>query len=140
MLISVEKMPPNNFFFEQKRKVMVRQGFYQKGSLVAKKFKIMTDGKLVKEGEFVEDIVGTLGAYSTANQYSIRTFMAQLKRKNLLISKLEAKVATAEVNVKNEVSRSLEEARTTDLREIEKLRSDLEQVCQSPQTSQTQIS
>jgi hypothetical protein len=52
--------------------------------------------------------------------------MAQLKRKNLLISKLEAKVATAEVNVKKEVSRSLEEARTTDLHEIEKLRSDLE--------------
>jgi hypothetical protein len=49
-------------------------------------------------------------------------------------------VATAEVNVKNEVSRSLEEARTTDLHEIEKLRSDLEQVHQSPQTSQTQIS
>jgi hypothetical protein len=43
-----------------------------------------------------------------------------------MISKLEAKVATAEVNVNNEVSRSLEEARTTDLCEIEKLRSNLE--------------
>ena len=38
------------------------------------------------------------------------------------------------------VSKSLEEARTTDLREIEKLRSDLEQVCQSTQISQTQVS
>jgi hypothetical protein len=53
---------------------------------------------------------------------------------------LEAKVATAEANVRDEVSRSLEEARTTDLREIEKLRSDLEQVRQSAQTSQTQVS
>jgi hypothetical protein len=35
---------------------------------------------------------------------------AQLKRKNLLISKLEAKVATAEENVRDEVSMSLEEA------------------------------
>jgi hypothetical protein len=35
-------------------------------------------------------------------------------------------VATTEENVRNEVSRSLEEARTTDLHEIEKLKSDLE--------------
>jgi hypothetical protein len=66
--------------------------------------------------------------------------MAQLKLKNLLISKLEAKVATTKENVRNEVSRSLEEAQTTDLHEIEKLKFDLEQVCQSPQTIQTQIS
>jgi hypothetical protein len=77
--ISVEEMPPNEFFFEQKRKVVVRQGFYQKGSVVAKKFKIMTDGKVTKEGEFVEEIDGTLGDYATANQYSVGTLMAQLK-------------------------------------------------------------
>jgi uncharacterized protein YjaG (DUF416 family) len=57
-----------------------------------------------------------------------------------MIRKLEAKVATAEVNVRDEVSRILEEARTTDLREIKKLRSDLKLVCQSAQTSQTQVS
>jgi hypothetical protein len=58
---------------------VVRQGFYQKGSVVAKKFKIMTDGKVAKEGEFVEEIAETLGAYATANQYSVGTLMAQLK-------------------------------------------------------------
>jgi hypothetical protein len=67
MPISVEEMPPNKFFFEQKRKAVVRQGFYQKGRLVDKKFKIMTDGKVTKEGEFVEEIAETLGAYTTAN-------------------------------------------------------------------------
>jgi hypothetical protein len=76
MPISVEEMPPNEFFFEQKRKVVVRQGFYQKGSVVAKKIKIMTDGEVAKEGEFAEEIVGTLGAYATANQYSVGTLMA----------------------------------------------------------------
>jgi hypothetical protein len=35
-------------------------------------------------------------------------------------------VATTEENVRNEVRKSLEEARTTDLHEIEKLKSDLE--------------
>jgi hypothetical protein len=124
--ISVEELPPNEFFFDKKRKAVVRRGLYQKEGVMAKKFKIMTDGKVVKEGEFAEEIVGTLGAYDIANQYSVGTLTAQLKRKNLLISKLEAKVATAKANVRDEVSRSLEEARTTDLREIEKLRSNLE--------------
>jgi hypothetical protein len=35
---------------------------------------------------------------------------AQLKRKNPLISKLEAKIATAEENAQDEVSKSLEQA------------------------------
>jgi hypothetical protein len=78
-LISVEKMPPNEFFFEKKRKSVVRKGFYQKGSVVAKKFKIMTDGKATKEGEFAEEIVRMLGAYATTNQYSVGTLTAQLK-------------------------------------------------------------
>ena len=74
--ISIEEMPPNEFFFDKKRKVVVRQGFYQKESVVAKKFKIMTDGKATKEEKIAEDIVGMLGAYATTNQCSVRTLMA----------------------------------------------------------------
>jgi hypothetical protein len=47
---------------------------------------------------------------------------------------MEAKVATTKSNVRNEVSRILEEAQKTDLHEIERLKFDLEQVFQSPQT------
>jgi hypothetical protein len=77
--ISVEELPPNEFFFDKKRKAVVRQGLYQKEGVMAKKFKIMTDGKATKEGEFAEEIAGTLGAYATANQYSVGTLTAQLK-------------------------------------------------------------
>jgi hypothetical protein len=108
--ISVEELPPNEFFFDKKRKVVVRQGFYQKEGVVAKKFKIMTDGKVAKEEKIAEEIAKMLGAYATTNQYSVATLTTQLKQKNLLISKLEAKVATAKENVRNEVRRSLEEA------------------------------
>jgi hypothetical protein len=57
-----------------------------------------------------------------------------------LINKLEAKVATVEANARDEVRKSLKKARITDLQEIEKLRSDLEQVRQSAQISQMQVS
>jgi hypothetical protein len=129
--ISVEELPPNKFFFDKKRKVVVKQELYQKEGAVAKRFKILTEGKAVEEEEFTDEIAGTLGAYATANQYSVGTLKAQLKWKNLLIGKLEAKVATTEANARDEMRKSLEQARIADLQEIEKLRSDLEQVRQS---------
>jgi hypothetical protein len=52
---------------------------------------------------------------------------------------LEAKVATAEENARDEVRKSFEQARITDLKEIEKLISDLEKVHQSAQIIQTQV-
>jgi hypothetical protein len=47
--ISIEELPPNKCFFDKKRKVVVRQELYQKEGVMAKIFKIMTDGKAVKE-------------------------------------------------------------------------------------------
>jgi hypothetical protein len=113
--ISVEELPPNEFFFDKKRKVVVKQESYQKVGIVDKRFKILTEGKVIGEEEFTNEITGTLGAYATTNQYSVGTLKVQLKRKNLLIRKLESRVATAEENTRDEVSRSLEQARIDDL-------------------------
>jgi hypothetical protein len=77
--ISIEKLPPNKFFFDKKRKAMVRQGLYQREGVMAKNFKIMTEGKAAKEEEFADEIAGTLGDYATTNQYSVGTLKAQLK-------------------------------------------------------------
>jgi hypothetical protein len=136
----VEELPPNEFFFDKKRKVVVKQELYQREGIVAKKFKIMTDGKAMKEEKFAEEITGTLGAYAMANQYSVGTLKAQLKRKNLLISKLEARVVTAEPNVRDQTNKGLEEARAADQREIEQLRTELEQMHQLAQINQAQVS
>jgi thioredoxin-related protein len=92
MPIFVEELHPNEFFFDKKRKVVVRQGLYQREGVMAIKFKIMTDGKAKKEEELTDEIEGTLGTYAATNQYSIGTLKAQLKRNNLLINKLEAKL------------------------------------------------
>jgi hypothetical protein len=130
MPISVEELPPNEFFFDKKRKVVVKQELYQREGIVAKTFKIMTDGKVVKEEEFTEEIAGTLGAYAMENQYSVGTLKVQLKRKNLLISKLEARVVTTEANAKDQANKGLEEVREANQREIEQLRAELDQMQQ----------
>jgi hypothetical protein len=53
---------------------------------------------------------------------------------------LEAKLATTEANARDQVNTGLEQARAADQKEIEQLRSDLEQTHQLAQTSRAQVS
>jgi hypothetical protein len=138
--ISVEELPPNQFFFDKKRKVVVRQELYQEAGTVSKKFKILTNGRNMKKEEFAMQIAGTLGAFTTMNQYSIRTLKDQLKRKHRLIKTLEAKLATTEATAKDQASATLEKARIENQKEIKRLKVDLEQTQLKVQTSQTHIS
>ena len=43
--IRVEELPPNEFFFDKKRKEVVKREFSQEGESIVKKYKVMTDGK-----------------------------------------------------------------------------------------------
>jgi hypothetical protein len=118
----------------------VKQEIYREASTVAKKFKILANGKAMKKEEFTTQITGTLGDFATTNRYSIECLKEQLKRKNHLISTLEDKLATTEENGRDQVNTGLEQARAADQKEIEQLRSDLEKIHQSAQTSQAQVS
>jgi hypothetical protein len=99
--IRMEELPPNEFFFDKKRKAVVKREFYQEDGSTAKKFKVLTDGKDMKKEEFTTEIAGTLGAYATTNQFSVGVLKNQLKQKNHLIKTLEAKLATAEEATKD---------------------------------------
>jgi hypothetical protein len=94
--IRMEELPPNEFFFDKKRKDVVKREFYQEEGSTTKKFKVLTDGKDMKKEEFMTEIVGTLGAYATANQFSFGVLKNMLKKKNRFIKTLEAKLDTTE--------------------------------------------
>jgi protein subunit release factor B len=81
----------------------------------------------MKKEEFATQIAGTLGDFATANQYSVGSLKEQLKRKNRLIKTLEAKLATAEATARDQANTGIEQARAADQKEIEWLKSDLEQ-------------
>ena len=102
--IRIEELPPNGFFFDKMRKVVVKREFYQEGGSTAKKYKVLTDGKDKKKEEFATKIARTLGAYATANQFSIGVLKNQLKLKNHLVKTLEAKLATTEEASKDQAS------------------------------------
>jgi hypothetical protein len=125
--IRVEELPQNEFFFDKKRKVVVKREFYQEGESTAKKYKVITDGKDKKNEQFATEIAGTLEAYASANQFSVGLLKNQLKRKNCLIRTLEARLATTTENDKDQVSVGIEQARLVDKNEIEMLKTKLEQ-------------
>jgi hypothetical protein len=77
--IRVEELPLNEFFFDQKRKAVVKREFYQEGESTAKKYKVITDGKDKKNEQFATQIAGTLGAYASVNQFSVGLLKNQLK-------------------------------------------------------------
>jgi hypothetical protein len=77
--IRMEELPPNEFFFDKKRNVVVKREFYQEGDQQAKKYKVLTDGKDKKNEQFATEIDGTLGAYATAKQFSVGVLKNQLK-------------------------------------------------------------
>jgi hypothetical protein len=135
--IRMEELPPNEFSFDKRRKVVVKREFYQEEGSTAKKFKVLTDGKDKKKEEFATEIAGTLGAYATANQFSVGVLKNQLKRKNRLIKTLKPKLATAEEAAKDNTG--IEQARMAAKKEIELLKAKLEQVELVSQTSQIQV-
>jgi chromosome segregation ATPase len=106
---------------------------------VAKRYRVLTDGEALEEVEFIEEVAGTLGAYATTNQYSVGTLKEWLKQKDMLISKLQTQIAAVETNARNEAYKDLEQARAADQQEIKQLKSNLEQMHQSAQISQTQV-
>ena len=59
--IIVEELPPNEFFFDKKRKAIVKKDIYREAGTVAKKFKILDNGKAMKKEEFTTQIVGIWG-------------------------------------------------------------------------------
>jgi hypothetical protein len=67
----MEELPPSEFFFYKKRKVVVKREFYQEARSMAKKFKVLTDGKNKKKEEFTTETTGTLGAFAMANQFLV---------------------------------------------------------------------
>jgi hypothetical protein len=125
--IRAEELPPNDFFFDRKRKAVVKQEFHQEGKSTVKKFKVMTDGMNKRKDEFATEIAGTLGAYATTNQFSVASLKNQLKEKNRLIKTLETRIASAAEDAKHQTSGEIELAQLADKKEIEVLNTKLEQ-------------
>jgi hypothetical protein len=89
--ISTEEIPPSDFFFSKKRKVVVKREMHQREGATVKRHRVLLDGEALEEVDFVEEVAGSLGDFATTNQFSVGNLKERLKQKELLISQLQIK-------------------------------------------------
>jgi hypothetical protein len=66
-----EDMPPSIFFFNKKRKAIIRKESHQKEGVTTKRHRIIYDGHENNDPEFAKEVSDSLVAFATANQWSI---------------------------------------------------------------------
>jgi hypothetical protein len=133
--ISVEDMPPSDFFFRNKRRVVVKIEMHQKEGEILKRHRVLLDGKALKEVEFAMEVEDTLGYFSTANHYSVENLKEKLNKKDLLVGNLQHQMKTVEQNVRNEMNRGFEHIRACDRQEIQQLKFSLNEMHKNAQAS-----
>jgi ribosome-binding protein aMBF1 (putative translation factor) len=75
---------------------------------------MLYDGNNRDDSEFVKEVAGSLGAFATANQWSVENLAEQLRHKNLLVGQLQDQMLTMEQTVKNKMSQDFEQIRAYD--------------------------
>jgi hypothetical protein len=133
--ISVEEMPPSDFFFSKKRRVVVKRETHQKEGAIVKRHRVLFDGQALEEADFATEVAGSLGDFATTNQYSVGNLKEQLKQKDLLVSQLQNQVKTVEQNVRSEMNKSFEQIRACDRQEIQQLKFSLDEMHKNAQAS-----
>jgi hypothetical protein len=103
--ISPEEMPPSDFFFSKKRRAIVKRETHQKDGAIVKRQRMLYDGQNRDDTEFAKEVAGSLGAFATANQWSVENLAEQLQHKSMLVEKLQKQIHTTEQTVQNRMSR-----------------------------------
>jgi hypothetical protein len=84
--ISRYEIPSSDYFFSKKRKTILKQEVHPRGDMMVKKHRVIIDGKKLKEGEFANDIAGTMGALASVNLYSVGSLTTMLEQKDQMIA------------------------------------------------------
>ena len=96
---------------------------------------MLYDGQALEEAKIAMEVEGTLGAFSTTNQCSIRNLVEQLKQKDLLVKQLQNQIKTAEQSVRNEMNKGFDQIRACDRQEIQQLKINLDEMHKNSQAS-----
>lgn len=94
--ISAEEMPPSDFFFSKKRRAIVKRETHQKDGAIVKRQRMVYDGQGRDDSDFAKEMVGSLGAFATTNQWSVENLVEQLKQRNQLVEQLQKQILTTE--------------------------------------------
>jgi hypothetical protein len=88
---------------------VVKKEMHMRENAMVKKHKVLLDGKNLEEEDFSTEVACSLGAFATANLFSVDNLKERLRQRNQLINQLQDQIRNAENNVKKEVSKGLEQ-------------------------------
>jgi hypothetical protein len=132
-------MPPSSFFFNKKRKAIVKKESQQKDGVVTKRQKIVYDGKGQNDPEFAKEVADSLGAFATANQWSVDNLTKQLQQKSLLVEQLQNEMQSTEQIVRSRMNHDIEKIRLNYQQQMKQLQEKLELIYQNSQTNKAMI-
>ena len=137
--ISRDENPPSDYFFSKKRKVVLKQEMCMREEGVVKNHRALVDGQNVEEEDFTTEVVGSMGAMATTNLFTLENMRTRIKKSNNMIAQLQDQLKNAKKNIREEVSKNLEETRAAERLEIQLLKSSLDEMNQKIQASQVQF-
>ena len=79
-----------------------------------KRHRLLYDGHAQEEINFTTDMVDSLGAFATANQFLVGNLKEKLKKKDLLVSQMQDKIKTVEQGVMSYMNKGFEKIRAHD--------------------------
>ena len=91
----------------------------------------MYDGKYHDGPEFAKEVAGSLGTFTTANQWPVDNLTEQLRQKCLLVERLQNEIYDIEKTTRNRMNRDFEKIRASDRQQIKQLQDNLELLHQS---------
>jgi hypothetical protein len=134
--ISIDEIPPSDYFFSRKRKVILKQEMYMKEGSMVKKNKVLIDGHNLEEEDFTTEIAGSMGAMETTNFFTVGNMRMRIKKSNNMIDQIQDQLNNAEKNISEEVSKILEQTRVAERLEIQLLKSSPDEMNQKIHVSQ----
>jgi hypothetical protein len=137
--ISRDEIPPSDYFFSKKRKVVLKQEMYMREGGMVKKHRVLVDGQNLEEEDFTTEVAGSMGAMATTNLFTVENMRTRIKKSNHIIAQLQDQLKNAEKNIREEVNKSLEQARAVERQEIQSLKTSLDEMNQRIQASQVQV-
>ena len=101
---------------------------HPRGDAMIKKHKIIVDGQNLEEEDFATEAAGSMGALETTNLYFVGNLRTSLQQKDQMIAQLQSQLKETKRSISLEINKGLERARTSDIHEIQILRTSLNEV------------
>jgi hypothetical protein len=128
------------YFSKRKGRLSYEGNLDRRREELPKKNKMIYDGQGQSDPEFTKEVADSLGAFATANLWSVDNLRKQLDQKNILIEKLHNDMQQMEVTSRERINFDMNQIRQGFEQQIKKLEEKLKLSVQNQHLSNNMVS